>query len=160
MRTSVKVGAGVAAALVIATPFVAGWEGLAQDPYYDIAGVYTVCYGETANVERRRHSVQECQAKLNRSIAKHAAAITPCLPPTLPVETYAAYVSFAYNVGPAAFCGSTAAKRVRAGDLKGSCAALAYWNKAKNPKTGRLEVSRGLQRRRDAERRLCEQGLA
>jgi len=38
-------GGGLAAALLIATPFIASHEGKRNDPYLDIAKVPSVCYG-------------------------------------------------------------------------------------------------------------------
>jgi lysozyme len=61
----------------------------------------------------------------------------------------AASVSLAYNIGTAGFCRSTAAKRFRAGDVRGGCNAFLVWNKA----GGRVVA--GLARRRSAERSIC-----
>lgn len=69
----------------------------------------------------------------------------------------AAAVSFAYNVGAGAYCGSTTAKRFNAGDWMGACHAM---NEADN---GRLQwvtadgrVLSGLVKRRAQERELCK----
>lgn len=141
----------------MASPVVMRWEGLRTDPYLDVAGILTVCYGETANVQRRRHTVAECDAMLNKSLEKHARPILDCLPPTAPVEVKAAFVSFGYNVGTSAACGSSAARKARAGDYAAACQALDRWNKARV--NGRLVVVKGLVKRRADERALCERGL-
>jgi lysozyme len=60
-----------------------------------------------------------------------------------------AFVDAAYNIGVAAFCRSSMARRANAGDMAGACDALLLWNKV----DGR-EVA-GLTRRRQAERALC-----
>jgi lysozyme len=57
-------------------------------------------------------------------------------------------VSLAYNIGPGAFARSTALRRFNEGDIQGAADAMLMWNKAGG------KVLRGLQRRRDAERRL------
>ena len=52
-----------------------------------------------------------------RSLAKHAIEVRRCIPATAPVETQAAFVSFGYNVGAAAACGSTAVRKLNAWDI-------------------------------------------
>ena len=46
-KKTMVVGGGFGAALLLAIPFIGGWEGKSNDPYNDIVGVKTVCYGET-----------------------------------------------------------------------------------------------------------------
>lgn len=127
---------------------------------HDSDGVLTVCYGETVNIQRRRYTPAECTAMLNASLPKYGAGVQACLPDWTPVYTLAAFIVFAYNVGTSAACGSTAAKRVRAGNVAGGCDALTWWNKVTNPITGRLVVSRGLDNRRAVERDLCRMGIS
>lgn len=147
------VAAGGAAAVVLATPLVMHFEGLATDPYRDVVGVTTVCYGETLGVQHRRYSDAECAEMLNRRLHEFEAEIRPCLPESLPVQTRAALVSWSYNVGTSAACGSSLARKAQAGDLRGACAELSRWVYAGG------KVYRGLERRRQAERELCESGL-
>lgn len=138
-----------ALALAVAAPFIASWEGKRNDPYRDIVGVQTVCYGET-NVDMRRYTDAECTAMLERSVASYRDAVIRCTPSLEghPVQL-AAVTSLAYNIGPRAYCNSTADARFDAGDLKGGCEAILRWNKA----GGR--VVQGLVNRRRAEYNLC-----
>lgn len=138
-----------AAAVAVALPTIMVFEGLVLRPYRDPVGILTVCYGETA-AEMRRYSPAECRDLLEQSARKHAADIEPCLPGGLPERVYAASVSFAYNVGAQAFCGSTMARKLRAGDLPGACAELSRWVYAKG------QLLPGLVKRRAAERAMCE----
>lgn len=157
-RVAATGGAAVlVAVLALAEPTVKKWEGRRNDPYYDIAKVLTVCDGETANVEMRRYSNKECDALLNASLERHARPILQCLPPSAPVPLKAAFVSFGYNVGVTAACGSTAAKKARAGDFRGACDGLLAWNKARV--RGELRAVQGLTNRRYDERALCLSGL-
>lgn len=146
-------GGAIAAALAIATPFVAGWEGKRNDPYRDIVGLMTVCYGET-KVEMRRYSDAECTAMLEKSLVGY---VEPVLKrnPQLASHPYqlAAATSLAYNIGNANYARSTVAKRFDRGDYVGACNAMLMWNKA----GGR--VVKGLVNRRKAERELCLRGL-
>jgi lysozyme len=157
-RLVITGAAGLAAAVSLAAPTVMRWEGLALDPYVDLAGVKTVCWGETANIQDRRHTRAECDAKLNRSLTKHARPILACLPETAPLGVKAAFSSFGYNVGVTAACNSTAAKKARAGDYRGACDGLLAWNKARV--NGVLKPIKGLTKRRQDERALCLSGLA
>lgn len=145
-----------AAALLITAPLVMQWEGKRNDPYKDIVGVWTVCYGDTRDVRAgQRQSDQQCRTRLYKQLSDHAKPIMACVPQlkNRPYQT-AASVSLAYNIGVSGFCGSTAAKRFRAGDHVGGCNAFALWNKA----GGR--VVQGLVNRRREEIRICLTGMS
>lgn len=160
-RIAVSGSAALAiAAAALAEPTIKHWEGYSNDPYRDVAGILTVCWGETAGVQNRRYSDAECNALYRRSIMTHAVPVTKCLPARTPLSVVAAFVSFAYNAGVSAACGSTAAKRVRAGNYAAACEAITWWNKVTHPVTGKKVVSKGLVNRRDAERKLCLSGLS
>lgn len=155
-RRAAVLGAAGGAAVLAAMPLIAWFEGDGgRVGYRDIVGVPTYCYGGTGSgaVVGKRYSAAECQDQLARDVRRHAEAIAPCIKVAVPVQSHAALVSFAYNVGPTAFCRSTVARRLNAGDLAGACAGLSAWTWA-----GGREV-RGLVRRRAKERALCEQGL-
>lgn len=149
-------GAAVAAAVAIATPFIAGWEGKKNDPYADMLanGLLTVCYGET-RVEMRRYTDAECLAMLEGAVSGYAKNVLKCSP-GLADRPYqlAAATSLAYNIGSAAYCRSTSARRFNTGNIRGGCDAILFWRYA-----GGKEVY-GLKRRREAERKLCMVGLS
>lgn len=147
------VAAMSAAAIALALPVVAKWEGRRLDPYLDLAGILTVCDGDTYRVEQRLHSSAECDARLRVAMQRHADIIRPCVPASTPVEAQAAFLSLAYNIGGAKFCGSTLARKLKAGDLAGACAEISRWTRV-----GAATV-RGLANRRAEERKLCERGL-
>lgn len=138
-----------AASLAIATPFIAGWEGKRNDPYRDIAGIMTVCYGET-NVPMRRYTDRECLDMLNESVAGYQERVLECTP-ILERHPHqlAAATSLSYNIGTGAYCRSTAARRFNAGNFPGACEAMKRWNRV----GGR--VVRGLVNRRQKEYELC-----
>ncbi|KVE34285.1 lysozyme [Burkholderia sp. TSV86] len=153
------VGAAAAALLVSMVPRFEGLELVARA---DPIGIITACYGDTKDVHAgQRFTLDKCRARLEQRLVEHAEPVLRCTP-GLKGHAYqlAAAVSFAYNVGPAAYCGSTAAKRFNAGDWRGGCRAL---NESDN---GRLQwvtagghVLPGLVKRRAEERALCEKGL-
>lgn len=150
-RLAATLGATAAAA---ALAIIAPWEGKSNDPYVDIVGVTTVCYGET-RVEMRRYSDAECQDMLAEAVGDFGAAVLE-RNPNLRQHPYplAAATSLSYNIGKSAYARSTVARRFAAGDLRGGCDAILLWNKA----GGR--VVRGLVNRRRAERELCLRGVS
>lgn len=121
------VGAAAAAALYVFTP---AQEGRELTTYRDIAGVLTYCDGATENaIWGKTYTPAECNAQLDRDLARHAEGINACMPMSrLTVGQRIAFVDTAYNVGVANFCGSSMARRANAGDLLGSCMALFEWN--------------------------------
>ena len=143
---------GTAAAGLIAV--ASQWEGKRNDPYRDIVGVWTVCYGET-NVPMHRYSDDECKDMLAGSLAGYAEAVLKRNPELRGHDPQViAATSLAYNIGPVAYSRSTVAKRFSAGDWRGACDAFLAFKFA-----GGREV-RGLLLRREAERRICLRGLA
>lgn len=147
------VGVAVAAATAVATPIIATWEGKANDPYPDLAGLATVCYGET-RVEMRSYTDAECEMMLRRAVEDFAREVLACTP-GLAAHPYqlAAATSLAYNIGVGAYCKSTVARKFNAGDLAGACYGFAAWKYVKG------KVVQGLVNRRAAETELCLVGL-
>lgn len=148
-------GVGVLAitAIGLATALIGPWEGKRNDPYKDIVGVWTVCYGET-RIDMRRYSDAECSALLEKAVEKDfAPAVYRCTPAlkNRPYEAAAA-ISLAYNVGTGAYCRSTADRRFDAGDFKGGCNAFRSWVFAGGKRV------QGLTNRREAEIKLCLKG--
>ncbi|MCO1382558.1 lysozyme [Burkholderia multivorans] len=153
------VGAAAAALLFSIVPKFEGLELVARP---DPIGIITACYGDTKNVRAgQRFTPAECRARLEQRLIEHAEPVLKCTP-GLKGHTFqlAAAISFAYNVGAGAYCGSTTAKRFNAGDWKGACRAL---NEADNGRqqwvTAGGRVLPGLVKRRAEERALCERDL-
>lgn len=153
-RTALASTVMLGTALSLATTEIMRWEGKRNDPYRDIVGVLTVCYGET-QAPMRRYSDAQCATMLAERVERdYARPILACVPgfATRP-HAFAASISLAYNIGTSAFCRSTAARRFNAGNWSGGCDAMLAWNRAGG------EVIRGLTRRREAERKLCRQSI-
>lgn len=152
MKPGSKLVAGSAAAAVIAlaATIVKPWEGLENDPYKDIVGVLTVCYGETKGVQMRHYSDAECSDMLMRRLGEFHREVAHCVPDEAPIHVKAAVLSFAYNVGSDAMCKSTLSRKLMSGDIAGACAELSRWVIA-----GGRRVQ-GLVNRRNVERALCE----
>ena len=152
-----KLAAG-AAGVALAVPLIAQWEGLRLTAYRDVVGIPTICYGETLGVQMGQAATKaECDATLALRVAQFATEIDKCLPPSLPEQTAAAFVSVAYNIGSPAFCKSSMSRLALRGDLRGACNALLLWDKGRI--NGVLQRIRGLTNRRQDEHRLCLSGL-
>ena len=146
----------VGAVLATAVATVGAWEGVRTVAYRDVVGIPTVCFGETRGVKMGdRYSIEECQSMLGDGLREFEHGMRACLrePDKLPDGAYVAFLSASYNIGTRAFCGSSMARLANAGDLRGACDALLRWNRA----GGR--VVKGLTNRREAERKLCLEGL-
>ncbi|MEP4038901.1 lysozyme [Pseudophaeobacter sp.] len=151
---SLGIVAGSGIALSTALAFIGGWEGLRQEAYRDVVGVWTVCYGKTKQVAPGdRYSKAECDQILAAEIAVYETALDQCLMATVPLGMKIALVSWTYNVGVKAACASTLVRRANAGDLVGACNELKRWNRA----GGR--VWRGLTQRRYSEMQMCHAAL-
>ena len=68
-------GGAIAIAAVIIKPL----EGVKYDPYYDVVGVLTICYGHTAKdiMLGKSYTPAEYEALLNKDLHKVANAIEP-----------------------------------------------------------------------------------
>nr|WP_321980131.1 lysozyme [uncultured Cohaesibacter sp.] len=145
--------------LAVAVPFIAQEEGKRLVAYKDIVGVWTICSGSTRGVyPGMRRTVAECRELLRVEVAEYRSKLHRYFTDTtkakrLTAKRDTAYVSLAYNAGVYAIGRSTATRRLNAGNIKGGCQALTWWNKA----GGR--VIRGLVNRRAREKALCMDGL-
>lgn len=150
-----KAAGGLAAALALALPVVAHWEGERRVGYMDVIDVPTYCFGGTGPkaVVGKRYTAAECQTQLAQDIVSHARPLQKCITRELPPEVFAAFISLSYNIGPAGVCRSSVVRYANAGDLRSACAAISKFNRAGG------KVYRGLVNRRADERRLCERGL-
>lgn len=146
----------------VAVPLIAKWEGLRTTAYLDTIAsppVWTVCYGETKGVKRGdTYTPEQCREMLAREVREyreglHKYFMAETRVRRLTPERDAAYTDLAYNAGIRAAGRSTATRRLNAGDIRGGCAALGWWNKA----GGR--VIRGLINRRANGIKLCLSGL-
>lgn len=143
-----KIGA-VAAASAIS--LVAYFEGYVPTVYRDPIGRLAVCYGHDDQTLKlgTTYTRDQCETMLADDLAKHAEALN-CVKKPMTDGQKAAFVSFSYNVGVSAFCGSTLVRKANAGDMPGACAELSRWVMAGG------KTLPGLVNRRAAERALCE----
>ena len=141
----------LAAAVAATVAIVAPWEGLRTDPYRDLVGKWTVCYGDT-NVPMRRYTPEECTALLEAQVERYMDGIGECIRAPVTTNQIAALTSWAYNVGIGAACNSTLMRQLNAGEpAEVWCAQLLRWDYAGGKRV------RGLTNRRNDEYRVCLQ---
>lgn len=151
MDLKTKVGTGVIAAAI---GLVAAWEGRSLVAYVDPVGTPTICEGYTHGVKLGDVATSErCEALTEQEVRKALAVVDRSVPQPLPDSVRVALASFVYNVGPGAYGDSTLVRKLRAGDLAGACNQLPRWGYAGGKKL------RGLELRREAERKICLSGL-
>lgn len=140
--------------MLLAFPLVAQFEGLKLKAYLDMAGIPTICYGETMDVSLGDvKSKKECDTMLAARITYFALEVDASINTHLSERTHAALASWAYNVGVGAMQKSTLVKLANQGDMRGACNQLLRWDNVKGQKV------RGLTLRRQKERGLCLEGL-
>jgi lysozyme len=137
-------------------------EGTEYKAYRDIAGIWTVCQGDTKDVHPGLIETPEgCRQRLETQLVAHAKPVMACTPAlSEPGRDYqrAAAVSLAYNIGVGAWCRSTADRLFDSGDWKGGCDAFLAYSKARVH--GQLRTVQGLLSRRQRERVICLKGIA
>lgn len=143
----------IAAAVAVAVPVTAGFEGLRTKPYRDPVGIPTVCYGETERA-MRTYTADECAVMLKaRQAADYAPKVLDCVPGFVDDRhrhAFAAAIDASYNAGSAAFCRSRMARSFNLGRWADGCNGFVGWYE-----TGAGKRLPGLTRRRAAERTLC-----
>lgn len=147
--------------------FLSAFEGLRLTGYLCPARVATIGFGhtETAGIEVRYNdgtrteqviigkAIDETEAKRLKGLqlSRFESAVTSALKGvSVEQHEFDACVSLAYNIGPAAFAGSSVVRHMKRGDRTRAAAAFLLWNKA----GGR--VMSGLSRRRAAEKLMFE----
>ena len=83
-------------------------------------------------------------------------ALKQCVTAPLSQGEYDAYLSFSYNIGSSAFCGSTLVKKLNALDYQGACSELLRWRYvARRDCSVRSNNCYGLWLRRQGEYQRC-----
>jgi lysozyme len=149
----------IAAAALIATPFIAGWEGEKRVTYLDVVKIPTACFGATGprvGAVGTRWTAPQCKTMLDQDVRQHMQGVLKCTPgiASRKPELLAATTSLTFNIGVSAYCRSTVARRFNAGQWKQGCQAFGMWIKAGG------KVWQGLVNRRAAEMRICMSGAS
>ena len=122
------------------------YEGYRDTAYLDTVGVPTIGVGTTEGVKLGdKITVEHALVRAITDVAKFEGALKQCVKVPLHQHEYDVYVTFSYNIGSRAFCGSTLVKKLNAYDYAGACAEISRW--VKQPE---------LAPRRAKERAKCE----
>ena len=125
------------------------FEGCELKAYQCSAGVWTIGYGHTKDVEEGDTiSKDQAEEMLVEELHEYENYINEYVTAPLSQNQFDAMVSWVYNLGPANLKASTLLKVLNAGDYEGVPAQIRRWNKAGG------EILDGLIRRREAEARL------
>jgi lysozyme len=130
--------------------------------YLDIAGVATACDGLTRYQGKpirmgMRFTEAQCASMLEHELASHGKIVMACSNWDKQRQPYQIFASVSMNYNTGGWCGSTAAKRVKAGNIAAGCDALLMWNKA--TVNGRKVAVPGLTKRRHRELEYCITGV-
>lgn len=144
-----------AGAVSIALTVIGYFEGVRYEPYRDVAGILTVCYGHTGNdiIQGKTYTQQECDELLQKDFIRTQQQVDILVKVPVDDKTKASLYSFAFNVGTTAFARSTLLKKLNASDQYGACEEMKRWVYAGG------NVWRGLVSRREAESALCNGSL-
>lgn len=147
MRTHVAALTLSASALV----GIAVHEGFRSTAYTPVPGdVATIGFGATEGVRLGDSiSVERALIRLMQDATKFEKTVKRCAPVPMYQHEFSAYVSLTYNIGETAFCSSTLAKKLNAGDYKGACDQILRWDKFKG------QPLAGLTKRRQQEHQMC-----
>jgi lysozyme len=112
--------------------------------------VPTIGFGTTEDVKLGdRITVERALVRLLSDASKFEAAVKRCAPVPMYQYEFDAYVSLTYNIGETAFCNSTLAKQLKAGNYEAACKEILKWDNFKG------KPLRGLTIRRQKEYQQC-----
>lgn len=156
-------------AAVVGAPFTMNQEGLKLQPYYDSAGVKTVCIGETKDVEDRAYTEDECVNMYgvrygwfsHRAYMQYNDVAKSVITPAV----HAAMTDMAYNIGVRGFSRSGMLRNLNAGRPKVACDYILRYKyitrkgRKYNCSTPGNKVCYGLWDRRLKTHAMCVSGL-
>ena len=126
-------------------------EGYRGEAYEPVKGdVPTIGFGTTEGVKMGdKITPERALVRLLNDANKFQKAVKTCAPVPMHGYEFDAYVSLTYNIGASAFCKSTLARKLNAGDYEGACAEILRWDRFKG------KPLPGLTKRRVEEYQKC-----
>jgi lysozyme len=99
---------------------------------------------------------EKALARALSDVQKFEGALKQCVTAPLSQGEYDVYLSFSYNIGSSAFCGSTLVRKLNVGDYSGACGELLRWRYvARRDCSVRSNNCYGLWLRRQGEYQRC-----
>ena len=131
------------------------FEGFRAEAYLCPAGVWTIGYGHTGDVDSDQTITENLAEELLRDdISEACAAVERLVEIELNENQFASLASFAFNAGAGSLSTSTLRRKLNAGNYDAVPSELNRWVKATDPVTGKKRTLAGLVRRRAAEGEL------
>lgn len=152
-----RIAKGTAAGALLVT-MISSFEGVRYVAYRDPVGIPTICFGETRGVKMGdKKTAAECKDMLGDRAVEFERGVRSCLlyPDKVPIGAYVASISFAYNLGVAAYCSSSIVTLLNKGQYLAACDRFPLFNKATIPGTKTKIALPGLTKRRAEERAVC-----
>lgn len=136
---------------------IATHEGFTSRAIIPVPGdVQTIGFGTTRNPDGspvrmgQTTTPEKAMAYLLADAGQAQQAVARCIARPITQGQFDTMVSLTYNIGETAFCRSTLAGKLNAGDCRGAAAEFSRWNKVQG------RVVRGLVNRRAEERQQFE----
>ena len=129
-----RMGIGALVLTAAAVTSIAQYEGYKDRAYVPVPGdKVTIGYGTTQYPDGSpvrmgdKVTPERAMVLLKHDASRFEQAVKRCAPVPMHQHEYDAFVSLTYNIGDGAFCGSTAARLLKAGDYAGACASIEKW---------------------------------
>ncbi|MDE2010524.1 MAG: lysozyme [Candidatus Omnitrophica bacterium] len=142
---------GLLGSTAIAASLILTFEGYTTTPRLDPVGHTEICWGAKGHIAAANDAV--CIRLLKKDLADANSVIDGLVQVPITQGQRGAILDFIYNEGSGRFASSTLLKKLNSRDYAGACKELKKWVYANGKKFN------GLERRRDAEIRLCMEGV-
>jgi lysozyme len=117
--------------------------------------VWTIGWGHTKTARQGMViTVAQAEALLRDDLAWVEDTIDALVKVPITQNQRDALGSLIFNIGRTGFSKSTVLRKLNAGDYRGAADAFLMWNKQRDKKTGKMNVLRGLTKRREQERAM------
>lgn len=136
--------------------FIQGWEKCSLTPYRDGANLWTVGWGHMMidTTDRTPITQEVADLQFEMDLEGRGKRLDALLLVMLSQNRFDACVSLMFNIGSAAFAGSTILKRLNGGYADDISKQFLLWDK--EHVNGVLTFSKGLHKRRVAERAIYD----
>jgi GH24 family phage-related lysozyme (muramidase) len=131
-------------------------EGLRLQAYLPTPNdKWTIGYGHTKTAQKGMVITEErAEELLRQDVAWVEAAIAKLVKVKLTQNQYDALASLIFNIGEGAFARSSVLRELNEGNYQDAANAFMMWNKQRSKTTGKMNVLKGLTKRREEERNL------
>lgn len=136
-------------------------EGCVLHVYRDQAGYDTIGVGHLLTADDKKSgrfvngiTTEQSTELLRQDVGEAEDVVNSLVKVPLTQNQFDALVDFVFNLGKQRFQTSTLLKKLNAGDKDAVPREMLKWNKVRNPKTGKLEASKGITSRRQREAEL------